>query len=49
MVVTVFAVGFASSVNYTNHAPLVPTLMAHFTLTKRLRAFSPQGRSAIRA
>ena len=40
---TVFAVGFASSANYTNHAPLVPTLMAQFRFNPTLAGFLTAG------
>jgi MFS family permease len=43
IVVTVFAVGFASSANYTNHAPLVPTLMAQFHFNQTLAGFLTAG------
>lgn len=43
MVVPVFLVGFASAANYTNHAPLVPTLMAQFHFSQALAGLLTAG------
>jgi hypothetical protein len=43
IVVPVFLVGFASSANYTNHAPLLPTLIAQYHFSRGLAGLLTAG------
>jgi hypothetical protein len=43
IIVPVFTVGFASSANYTNHAPLIPSLSAQFHFSQTLAGLLTAG------
>ena len=43
IILPAFMIGFASSANYTNHAPLVPTLMAQFHFSQALAGLLTAG------